>query len=115
MTKPVSHDATSAAFALDELRRLESQLEASDFMLLETLRARLECCARIAYHKDQHGMVLMQPLATTRMKQRAGEFSEKYGIDPEFLQRVYSLIFSESDRIERQTVAAARPKIAGIF
>ena len=45
----------------DELGALRAELDRVDVELLDALRARVGCCRRIAHHKRDHGVPMMQP------------------------------------------------------
>ena len=60
---------------------LRGELDAIDGQLLEILRARIECCVRIAEHKREHGVPMMQPHRIGLVQERAARFGAEHGID----------------------------------
>lgn len=88
------------------LERLRAELDQIDERLLETLHDRLQCCARIARHKRAHVIPMMQPQRVAFVRNRVATFAEDHGISPEFLLAVYSLIISETCRLENLIIGA---------
>jgi len=84
----------------DELGALRAELDRVDFELLDALRARVDCCRRIAHHKRDHGVPMMQPHRIGVVQRRAAQYAEVSGLDRAFLRRLYDLIIEETCRIE---------------
>ncbi|HWM07334.1 MAG TPA: chorismate mutase family protein [Actinophytocola sp.] len=84
----------------DQLAVLRAELDLIDERLLELLRARIECCVRIAEHKSAHDVPMMQPHRIGIVKTRAAEYGEKHGISVEFLSQLYDLVIGETCRVE---------------
>ncbi|WP_433871546.1 chorismate mutase family protein [Saccharopolyspora sp. CA-218241] len=82
---------------LAELRR---ELDDIDDRLLETIRERIACCVRVAHHKQENGIPMMQPHRIGVVHGRAAEYGEAHGVDPDFLRRLYDLIIAETCRVE---------------
>lgn len=89
---------------LDEAgRRLESlrsELDALDERLLDVLRDRIGVCVRIAHHKSEHGVPMMQPHRIGLVQERASLYGARHGVDQDFLRRLYDLIIQETCRVE---------------
>jgi len=84
----------------DQLETLRAELDQIDARLLDVLRERIECCVRIAEHKAEHGVPMMQPHRIGFVKARAAEYGEKHGISVEFLSQLYDLVIGETCRVE---------------
>ena len=84
----------------DTLETLRAQLDRIDAEFLAALGARVDVCRRIAHHKREHGVPMMQPHRIGVVQQRAARFAEANGLDLTFMQRLYDLIIAETCRIE---------------
>jgi chorismate mutase-like protein len=91
----------------DGLELLRSELDDIDVTLLDTLRRRLECCIRIARHKAEHDIAMMQPARVGLVKDRAAQYGREHGIDPDFLVALYGVIIAETCRVEDVEIADA--------
>jgi chorismate mutase-like protein len=89
---------TSAAEA--GLAQLRAELDRTDVRLLDTLRSRVECCVRIAEHKREHAVPMMQPHRIGVVQERAARYGAEHGIDQTFLRRLYDLVIEETCRVE---------------
>lgn len=85
---------------------LRSELDAIDQRLLETLRERLGCCARIGHYKKRNGVPMMQPHRIGIVQSRAEAYAIAHGISPEFLRALYERIIEETCRIEDDIIAS---------
>ncbi|MEU6084103.1 peptide chain release factor N(5)-glutamine methyltransferase [Streptomyces sp. NPDC047108] len=94
---PMTTTSTAGEAGLAVLR---GELDAIDDQLLETLRARVEVCVRIAEHKREHDVPMMQPHRIGLVQERAALFGADHGIDGTFLRRLYELIIEETCRVE---------------
>lgn len=84
----------------DELGALRAELDRLDCELLDALSARLDCCGRIAQHKREHRVPMMQPHRIGVVQQRAARYADVSGLDRTFLRRLYELIIEEACRVE---------------
>lgn len=91
----------------DGLELLRSELDDIDVTLLDTVRRRLECCIRIARHKAEHDIAMMQPARVDLVKDRAAQYGREHGIDPDFLVALYGVIIAETCRVEDVEIADA--------
>jgi chorismate mutase len=82
------------------LGALRAELDEIDDRLLDTLRDRLECCMRIAHHKRDHVIPMMQPHRVGFVQEKAARYADAHCIDPAFLRDLYTLIIGETCRIE---------------
>jgi chorismate mutase len=97
---PVQPHTAGPDTAAAELEQLRTQLDALDYLLLDTVRDRIRCCVRIAEAKRRNGVAMMQPQRIVIVQQRAASYGAEHGIDSEFLRRLYNLIIDETCRVE---------------
>ncbi|ASU84918.1 4-amino-4-deoxychorismate mutase [Nocardiopsis gilva YIM 90087] len=76
------------------------ELDGIDGRLLKIIRERIDCCVRIAHHKREHDIPMMQPHRIGIVQDRAARYGEDHGVDPDFLRRLYDLIIGETCRVE---------------
>lgn len=84
----------------DTLETLRTELDRIDVEFLAALGARVAVCRRIAHHKREHGVPMMQPHRIGVVQQRAARFAEATGLDLTFMKQLYDLIIAETCRIE---------------
>ena len=101
----------TAQDATAQLETLRGELDAVDGRLRETLRERLDCCARIGRLKRDGAIPMMQPHRIGIVQQRAAAFAEEHGISPSFLRAFYDLIITETCRIEDEIIAANQSSV----
>ncbi|HEY0699422.1 MAG TPA: chorismate mutase family protein [Micromonospora sp.] len=85
---------------VDRLAALRAELDHLDEQLLDVLRQRIECCVRIAEHKREHDIPMMQPHRIGVVQDRAARYGAAHGIDQAFLRRLYEVIIDETCRVE---------------
>ncbi|MGI8306033.1 chorismate mutase family protein [Saccharopolyspora hattusasensis] len=83
-----------------KLEALRADLDGIDLRLLDVLRERIELCVRIAEHKREHGVPMMQPHRIGVVQQRAADYGAEHGIDQAFLRALYDLVIGETCRVE---------------
>ncbi|MGX1541815.1 HemK family protein methyltransferase [Streptomyces adustus] len=108
-TGTTADSATAAGLA-----QLRAELDGIDVRLLDTLRTRIECCVRIAEHKREHAVPMMQPHRIGVVQERAARYGAEHGVDQTFLRRLYDLVIEETCRVEDlvidgQPAAAPQP------
>ena len=101
----------TAQDATAQLETLRGELDAVDGRLRETLRERLDCCARIGRLKRDGAIPMMQPHRIGIVQQRAAAFAEEHGMSPSFLRAFYDLIITETCRIEDEIIAANQSSV----
>lgn len=88
-----------------DLETLRAELDEIDFLLLDTLRARIECCIHIAQYKREHEVPMMQPHRINLVQARAARYAAEHNMNAEFLRRLYELIIDEACRVENLVIA----------
>ncbi len=86
------------------LEELRAQLDGIDERLLHLVHERIELIVRIAEHKREHGVPMMQPHRVNAKQERAAAFAVENGLDPSYLLRLYELIIEESCRVEDEVI-----------
>jgi chorismate mutase-like protein len=89
----------------DPLEELREELDRIDAQFLDIVRKRINCCVRIAHHKKEHGLPMMQPHRIGIVQRRAAEYGQKHDIDQDFLRRLYDVIIDETCRVEDLVIA----------
>lgn len=105
-TETNTGEVVTAQDAMARLEALRGELDAVDGRLRETLRERLDCCARIGRLKRDGEIPMMQPQRIGIVQQRAAAFAAEHGMSPSFLRAFYDLIITETCRIEDEIIAA---------
>jgi chorismate mutase-like protein len=95
---------TAPGPSLESLRR---DLDRIDECLLETLRARIDCCVQIAHVKHRDGVPMMQPHRIGIVHERAARYAAAHDIDSSFLSKLYDLIIGETCRVEDAVIREA--------
>ncbi|MEU2622613.1 peptide chain release factor N(5)-glutamine methyltransferase [Streptomyces sp. NPDC007157] len=111
-----SRSMTTTSTAEAGLAGLRAELDQIDVRLLDTLRARIECCVQIAEHKREHAVPMMQPHRIGIVQERAARYGAEHGVDRTFLRRLYDLIIEETCRVEDLVIGgepAARQSATG--
>ncbi|MFF8031754.1 MULTISPECIES: chorismate mutase family protein [unclassified Streptomyces] len=88
------------------LAGLRAELDGVDAALLDTLKARIDICVRIAEYKREHGVPMMQPHRIGIVQERAARYGAEHGVDGTFLRRLYDLIIEETCRVEDLVIDA---------
>ncbi|ARP73028.1 4-amino-4-deoxychorismate mutase [Streptomyces pluripotens] len=90
--------------SVQTLEGLRSELDSIDEVLLTTIRDRIEKCVEIGHYKREYKVPMMQPHRIGVVQERAARFGEAYGIDQDFLRRLYDLVIEETCRVENQVI-----------
>ena len=86
--------------ALTVLSELRSEIDALDAQIIETLGRRFEICRKVALLKKDQSIPMMQPGRVDAVKNRCMELGLENGLDPSFVNDIYSLIIGQSCVVE---------------
>lgn len=89
------------------LEQLRGDLDLIDERLLDALRARIECCVRIAQYKREHDIPMMQPHRINFVQERAAQYATQHNIDHAFLRNLYELVIAETCRVEELVMSGS--------
>ncbi|WP_072801782.1 chorismate mutase [Rhodococcoides yunnanense] len=84
----------------NRLRSLRDELDEIDRRLLESIRDRIDVCARVAHVKRAFDIPMMQPARVGVVQERARVFARAHDLSEEFLVSVYSTLIAEACRVE---------------
>ncbi|MEU3994108.1 chorismate mutase family protein [Streptomyces platensis] len=101
----MTHEQHAAPRSSEGLEALRTELDATDARLRDALRERIEICVRIALHKREHDIPMMQPHRIGMVQERAARFAAENQIDQTFIRRFYELIIDETCRVEDLVIA----------
>lgn len=82
------------------LSALRDELDEIDRRLLESIRDRIEVCARVAHVKRTFDIPMMQPGRVGVVQDRARAFARAHDMSEEFLVSVYATLIAEACRVE---------------
>lgn len=94
------------------LGELRAALDAIDREIMERIGLRLGICRRVAEHKRQHGIPMMQPDRVAAVKARVASLATAHDVHPEFAVVLYELIIAEACRLEDAIMAGGCPQAA---
>jgi chorismate mutase-like protein len=97
-------EQTTTAPTSDRLGELRAEIGHIDDRLLALVRDRLAVCERIAEHKREAGIPMMQPDRLEALGEKVEAFAAEHGIDPLFLSGLYGHITEETCRLEDEII-----------
>ncbi|MCR5519728.1 MAG: bifunctional 3-deoxy-7-phosphoheptulonate synthase/chorismate mutase type II [Bacteroidales bacterium] len=80
----------------DNLRQLRAQIDVIDENLIFTLASRMKVSRAIGSLKKENSVAIVQPGRWDEVLEKAASSAEGYGIDPEFIKRVFNMIHDAS-------------------
>ena len=80
----------------DELRQLRAQIDVIDENLIYTLASRMKVSRAIGSLKKQNSVAIVQPGRWDAVLDKVGASAVNYGLDPEFVKRIFNLIHDAS-------------------
>ncbi|MFC9789547.1 chorismate mutase family protein [Rhodococcus sp. NPDC127528] len=98
-------DSAAAAAVPDvhaegELESLRAELDRIDNELLDSVRARIEVCTRIAVVKRRYAIPMMQPRRVGAVHEHARTYALSHDLSADFLRNLYDLLIAETCRVE---------------
>ncbi len=88
-----------------DLPSARSEIDDIDAQIVALLGRRIGVCRRVAAHKRQNGIEMMQPERVREVGERVERLAEEHGLDPAFVRRLYDLIIDAACRIEDAIIA----------
>lgn len=87
-----------------ELERLRSEIDLVNDGLLGLLLKRIELCRRVAEHKRDHGIPMLQQGRLDALRTKVQRFAEEHEIDSTHLEAIFDLITTEACRLENEII-----------
>lgn len=91
------------------LSSLREELDVVDRRLLDSIRDRIDVCARVARVKREFEIPMMQPGRVGVVQERAREFARSNDLSEDFLTAVYKLLIAEACRVEDLIIDSDSP------
>lgn len=85
------------------LNDIRKELDTIDTELLKLLAKRQSFMADVARYKRAHNMVIYQPEREAQILKAKKELAAQHGIDLEFIEKLFTLIFEHSRKIQEET------------
>ncbi|MFE3289244.1 chorismate mutase family protein [Rhodococcus sp. NPDC059234] len=106
-TGPAASTALPDTHAAGELESLRAELDRIDNELLDSVRARIEVCTRIAVVKRRYAIPMMQPRRVGVVQEHARTYALSHDLSPDFLRELYDLLIAETCRVEDTIIDAS--------
>ena len=84
----------------DELRKLREQLRGYTLQILDLAQLRTDASVCIAEIKDKYGLPTCDPEQEKRIIDGARGYAESIGLDPDFTEKLVTLLMDYSKRIQ---------------
>lgn len=91
------------------LSSLREELDAVDHRLLDSIRDRIDICARVARVKREFEIPMMQPGRVGVVQERARQFARSNDLSEDFLTSVYKVLIAEACRVEDLIIESDSP------
>lgn len=85
------------------LTDLRGHIDNIDEQILSLLKARFDLVSHVAREKEAHGLPTFQPKREEEAIIHRKDIAGKHNLDSEFTERLFTLIFEESKRIQDET------------
>lgn len=82
----------------DELQQYRKKINQLDSRILKLLEERFAVVKKVGEYKKKHGLPVRN---AKREKELVAAMTEQSGLDPEFVKKLYKLIFNNSYKIEK--------------
>ena len=80
----------------DQLRQLRARIDVLDENLVFTLASRMKVSRQIGDLKKENSVAILQPTRWDAVLEKVASSAEGYGIDPEFIKRIFNTIHDAS-------------------
>jgi chorismate mutase len=108
--------ATQAARAQGDASGLEpfrTRLDLLDSEIARLLGERFEVCRRVAYHKREHDIPMMQPERVIEVRERYLARGAEVNLPVDFTAALFELLIGATCKMEDELIAAEPPAAAG--
>lgn len=89
---------------LSVLAEFRSEIDALDARIVENLGHRFELCRKVACLKKEQRIPMMQQGRVEAVKNRCMKLGIDNGLDPSFVNDIYSLIIDQSCLVETRII-----------
>jgi 4-amino-4-deoxychorismate mutase len=89
---------------MEILEDFREEIDVLDAQIIEFLGRRLEVCTRVAHYKKERGIPMMQPARVNEVIQKSMKKGIQYGINQDFIAKIYTLMIEESCRLENEII-----------
>jgi chorismate mutase-like protein len=110
MKESSARRANSSDFIKKTLKPYRAEIDSIDDQILKLLGRRFAVVKKVAKVKIKHDIPAFLGDRVAQVRERAAEQGPKYGIDPEFLRTLYTLIIYQSCATEDLIKHAAKLK-----
>ena len=89
-----------------ELTQLRDEIDRVNDSLLALLLERADLCRRVAEHKRDRGIPMMQQGRLDALRTKIREFADGHGTDPTYFEDVFDVIIAEACRLENEIIGS---------
>ena len=90
------------------MKNIRQQIDQIDRKIIKLLAERMDLVKEIAKFKKTNKLAILDKKREEELKNNLKKLAEKYGLDPEFVNRLYSHVFTESRRIQDDKDSACK-------
>ena len=94
--------------ARKHLAPFRKKIDALDDRIVKLLGRRFEIVRKVAVCKAQNGLAVVQGDRVREVKERNAETARKYGVSPELVRAIYTLIIDEAHDMESKNSTKPR-------
>lgn len=88
------------------LERFRARLDFLDGEIVRLLGERFEVCRRVAEHKREHDIPMMQPRRVIEVRERYLERGAQVNLPPDFTAALFELLIAATCEMEDELIAA---------
>lgn len=93
------------------LPKVRKKIDKLDFELIRILSERTKTYKNIARYKQKNKIPVVQKQRMKEMFKKRRALAKESGLDPDFVERIFSLIIGEAIRIQKKLISKKRHKI----
>ncbi|MFD2467701.1 chorismate mutase [Amycolatopsis silviterrae] len=95
-----------------ELTRLRGEIDRVNDAMLALLKERNELCEKVAEHKRDRGIPMMQQGRLDALQEKVREFARENGIDQAYLEQIFEVVTNEACWLEEQIMGPGEGRAA---